>query len=121
MGAHYHPSLTDGTFDRKPANQSRPDMQELRQQVAQAEQTDAPDAGDVLLELDRSKKGEAPEKLRIAIKEYESHKYLDCRIWWRRQDGTWLPTKRGITVRGRELSDVMRVLAEAGKKLGANQ
>jgi len=120
-GPNYHPSLTDGTFDRRAAPQSRPDVPAVRQRTEEMQQTDAPDAGQILAEFDRTKRGEGAKKLQIALKTYENHPFVDCRIWWRRQDGTWMPTKRGITFRARELGDVQRALAEAAKRMGASQ
>jgi hypothetical protein len=74
---------------------------------------DPPDAGQVLFEADRTKKGEGPERLQIAVKDYLGKKYLDLRIWWRNRDGAWLPSKKGITIREREIDDVLCVLGEA--------
>jgi len=107
---HYHPSLSDGSLDRpRTAPPSVPDAQRP-----------PPDAGQVLLTLDRTKKGEGPERLQIAVKQYEGHKYLDLRVWWRKGNA-WLPSKRGITIRARELADVTRVLNEAARLMGGAQ
>src|SRR5437870_3816671 len=78
----------------------------------------APDAGHVLLELDRTKKGEGAERLQIAVKEYSGRKYVVLRIWWQNREGVWLPGKKGITVRAKEIADVQRVLADAARLLG---
>jgi hypothetical protein len=109
---HYHPSLSDGSLDRpRTAPPSAPN----------AEPLPPPDAGQVLLTLDRTKKGEGPERLQIAVKQYEGHQYLDLRIWWRKGDGTWLPSKRGITVRMKELADVTIALTKACRLVGGAQ
>jgi hypothetical protein len=122
MGApRYHPDLVSGALDKpRPGQQGRPDLPAVRQRMQEMDQAEAPDAGQVLLEIDRTKRGEGPEKLRIALKEYEGHPYLDLRIWWQRQ-GQWLPGKKGVTLRARDLADVQRVLAEAAKRMGVSQ
>jgi hypothetical protein len=115
-GPRYHDMLTSGALDKPRINAAT-----LRADIAEIEQREAPDAGQVLLEIDRTKRGEGPERLQVALKEYEGHQYLDLRIWWRKENGAWLPSKRGITIRARELADVMRVLADAGRLLGGQQ
>jgi hypothetical protein len=109
MRPNYHPALSDGSLDK------------VRSNITEIEKREPPDAGTVLLELDRTRKGEGPQKLRIAVKSYEGHAYLDLRVWWRKENGTWLPGKKGITVRARELADVQRALSEAGRLLGGSQ
>ncbi len=85
---------------------------------AAAAPSEAPDAGQVLFEADRTKKGEGPERLRISVREYQTSKFLDVRIWWRGRGDVWMPSKKGITVRLREIDDVIRVLGEAKLLLG---
>jgi hypothetical protein len=54
------------------------------------------------------------EELRVAWCEYEGRPYLSLRQWNRDQQGQWWPdSKRGITVRLRELADVADAIAEA--------
>lgn len=41
----------------------------------------------------------ATEQLQISINSYKDKKYLDLRIFYTTDDGgTWLPTKKGVTV-----------------------
>lgn len=66
------------------------------------------DAGQQLAKLAR---GET-EELRIALREYQNHKFLDIRKWWRNNEGQWLPGK-GVTVKVRELAAVRDAIAKA--------
>ena len=39
------------------------------------------------------------EQLQIAIKEYKGKRYLDLRIFYTTDNGgSWLPTKKGVTI-----------------------
>jgi hypothetical protein len=66
--------------------------------------------GDVeLIALERSK----TERLAVLWREYEGYHFVDIRVQFRADDGRWLPTKKGITVKLRELHNVFDALAKA--------
>ena len=56
-------------------------------------------------------RGPAAE-LRITLDEYEGHPYVQLRAW-ERGAGGWFPTKKGVTVRLRELEAVAEALRGA--------
>ena len=66
----------------------------------------------VLLRFARkpSKDGGAREEVRIAVRFYEGHPYIDVRHWFEAKP-EWKPTPRGITIRARELPLVAAALA----------
>jgi hypothetical protein len=39
------------------------------------------------------------EKLVLALDEYKDHPYLNLRVWACLDDGRWVPTKKGVTIR----------------------
>jgi hypothetical protein len=60
------------------------------------------------------------EQLRISLDEYEGKRYVSARIWYRdAAAGEYRPTKKGITIRARELPDVIAWLMDAERAMGA--
>lgn len=59
------------------------------------------------------------ERIRVSVNEYEGHEYVDCRVWFRNNEGEWLPTKKGITLNLHYAEDVIEALQIADKKLRA--
>jgi len=59
--------------------------------------------------------GRGPDKqLRIRLKEYQGHRYIDVREWALSKDGAfWFPTKKGGSIRTRELEHVIEALEKA--------
>lgn len=43
------------------------------------------------------------EELRLELSSYKDKPYLSLRLWWVTPDGTWAPSKKGISVRLGEL------------------
>lgn len=82
------------------------------------------ETGERLCTVARPGRGGKPdEELRVSLDEYEGHRYLSLRVWTRGQDGdggepVWFPTKRGVTVRARELLEVARAVVGAARRLG---
>lgn len=58
------------------------------------------------------------EQLRISVDEYEGKRYISARIWYRDAAGEYKPTKKGITIRSREIKDVIAWLIDAERELG---
>ena len=76
------------------------------------------DLGHRLLTLPRGQ----DEELRLSLDAYEGHPFLNVRIWTRDTDGRgWWPSKRGVTLKLRELADVAEALAEALDRMAEHQ
>ena len=63
-------------------------------------------------------RNEGKEELRISVDEFvddrgKSHRYVSLRIWFKGDGDKWLPTKKGITVRAKEILDVGLALKTA--------
>lgn len=52
------------------------------------------------------------EELRVELASLDGHPFINLRIWFRTPAGQWLPTKKGVTVRLRELPELLRALGE---------
>ena len=60
----------------------------------------------------------ATEQLQISINSYKDKKYLDLRIYYTTDDGgTWLPTKKGVTVSPDNLLTLKEAVEEAMMEL----
>lgn len=60
----------------------------------------------------------ATEQLQIAINEYKGKSYLDLRIFYTTDEGgTWLPTKKGVTVAPDNLELLKDAVEEAMKEM----
>ena len=60
----------------------------------------------------------ATEQLQISINSYKDKRYLDLRIYYTTDDGgTWLPTKKGVTVSPDNLVTLKDAVEEAMKEL----
>lgn len=60
----------------------------------------------------------ATEQLQISINSYKEKKYLDLRIFYTTDDGgTWLPTKKGVTVSPDNLLTLKEAVEEAMQEL----
>jgi len=53
------------------------------------------------------------EELRVSLDTYEGRPYVSVRLWAAGQDGQMWPTKKGTSVRVRELAEVARALMVA--------
>lgn len=59
-----------------------------------------------------------PMELRVVLDEYEGHKFLGLRLWEQGSDRNFYPTPKGITIRPREVYEVIRALCAGAKMLG---
>lgn len=50
------------------------------------------------------------EELRVTLSEYQGHPYVSLRVWAPGSDGQLWPTKKGCSVRIRELADLVEAL-----------
>ncbi len=56
------------------------------------------------------------EKIKVSIEEYKGHTFVDCRIYWD-DNGTWRPSKKGITFNGECIDEVITMLQRASRAL----
>ena len=69
------------------------------------------DDGEKLATISRG----ADRELRIRWRSFEGHPYLDLREWTKSEDGVAWPTKKGITIKPRELPAVLEAVTEAAR------
>ena len=50
------------------------------------------------------------EILKISIEEYNGHEFIDLRVYFDSGSGTYLPTKKGITLNGETISSAIDFL-----------
>jgi hypothetical protein len=79
--------------------------------------------GDIQLAVfPRGRRGEEDsEQLKIQVREYEGKKYLDLRIFFRGREGDMLATKKGLTLRVKELDQAIAALQRARSILNGGQ
>jgi hypothetical protein len=54
------------------------------------------------------------EELRVSLDEFKGHRYLSIRVWTRAfPTGQFTPTKKGVTIKLREIVEVGKALREA--------
>jgi hypothetical protein len=66
--------------------------------------------GDIELAVFERREG---ERLVVSWRQYEGHHFVDLRVQFRAEDGRWLPTKKGVTIKLRELHNVHDALTQA--------
>lgn len=67
----------------------------------------------ILTEYSKSKS----QKIRISVESFHDHNYLDIRMYFEAEDGTWRPTKRGVKINMNMFEDLMKTLVLADKEL----
>lgn len=75
----------------------------------------ADDADHVVLELPRGEN----EVLRVSRRMYEGKPFSDIRVYFRGKDGELHPTRKGCSVRDREIAQVAAALGRIAAKIGA--
>ena len=84
---------------------------------APPQKSQAPRVPDVVLaRIDRSF-GEKKEELRVALCEFEGKTYAGLRVIWRGREGEWLPGKAGITIRAKEIREVIAALQNIANEI----
>lgn len=53
------------------------------------------------------------ESVRVALDEYQGRKIIDCRVWWRDDDGVLRPGKSGLTLAIKHAPALADALAKA--------
>lgn len=51
--------------------------------------------------------------MRVALREHKGSKYVDMRVWFRKPDGSYQATSKGVTVRRAEILAVQSALDAA--------
>jgi transcriptional coactivator p15 (PC4) len=69
----------------------------------------------VVLELRRGEN----DVLRVTRKTYEGKPFTDVRVYYRADDGELRPTKKGCSIRDRELPQVLTALQRVAEKVAA--
>lgn len=68
----------------------------------------------IISEIEKNTK----EKIRVSIEEFKGHMFVDCRVYFVDDTGTWRPTKKGIALNSECIEDVINALQQASGKLG---
>lgn len=61
------------------------------------------------------------EELRVEPAEFRGAPFVSMRTWFRGSLGTWHPTRKGVSLRLRELPELVRVLGDAGVQLAGGR
>jgi hypothetical protein len=67
------------------------------------------DPGSVLWESPRGR----GHRIKLARKTYQGQVFFDLRVEFRREDGTWCPTRKGVSIRVGDLADLAAALSRA--------
>ncbi len=59
----------------------------------------------------------ANNKIRISITEFKGNNYIDVRVYYEDDAGEYKPTKKGVTFRPDQISQVMDGLLQAEKEM----
>jgi Transcriptional Coactivator p15 (PC4) len=57
------------------------------------------------------------EEIRVTIQNYQGTDIIDLRTYWQNAEGSWLPTKKGISLTYYVVEDVIKLLQKAFKKM----
>ena len=60
------------------------------------------------------------ERLRLARRTYQGRPYIDLRVEWRAPDGSWRPSRKGLSLRARELAELAGALDRAADRVVAD-
>jgi Transcriptional Coactivator p15 (PC4) len=52
------------------------------------------------------------EVIRVAVREFRGHQFVDIRVYYQDEAGSWLPTKKGVTIAPDLWSDFLEALAK---------
>ena len=57
------------------------------------------------------------EIIRIQLTEFVGKQFLNVRVWALRQDGEYVPTKKGLTLRVEQVDDLLEGINKAAEEL----
>jgi hypothetical protein len=60
------------------------------------------------------------EQLRVTLEEYEGHRFVSLRVW-ARENSQWWPSKKGCSIRRKELRGMIEALQRAEADLAAQE
>lgn len=66
------------------------------------------DTEEILLQLERGTEGTS--ELRITSAVFNGHSYIGVREWFKTEAGEWAPTKKGMSIKPREVAAVIAAL-----------
>ena len=55
------------------------------------------------------------ERVRVSIESWRGHSLVNLRVLWHRDDGEWLPSRKGLAVSTAKLPDLLTLLTQAMK------
>ena len=58
------------------------------------------------------------EKIRCLFKTYKGKQLFDIRVYYENDEGTWLPTKKGVCFTVDILNDLSNIVQNAVKEIG---
>lgn len=64
----------------------------------------------LMLQLPRGTEGTL--ELRVVFSEYNGHPFIGVREWFKTQEGEWRPTKKGFSIKPREVGKVIATLQQ---------
>lgn len=67
----------------------------------------------IISEIERNQK----ECIRVSLKEYKGHRFIDCRIFWKDDAGEYRPSKKGISLNDETVKEVITALSKADREL----
>jgi hypothetical protein len=59
------------------------------------------------------------ELLRLTVSEYRGQKLVDLRVWFKREDGEYAPSQKGIAIKPELLDEVIAALKTAQAQLSS--
>lgn len=72
-----------------------------------------------LATFDRSFDG-THEELRVTVSEYQGHKFINLRVFFQSKDGQWLPSKKGLGLKKKEIAGLIEALRKGAAVLGVS-
>jgi hypothetical protein len=57
------------------------------------------------------------EIIRVSIEEFRGSTFVDCRVFWKADNGEWRPSKKGIALNAGCIDPVIEALQKASKAL----
>lgn len=57
------------------------------------------------------------EVIRVTIQDYQGTELIDLRTYWQNKEGSYIPTKKGISLTYYVIEDVIKLLQKAFKKM----
>ena len=62
----------------------------------------------------------AQVELRLSLRKHRGHEFVDVRQFFATDDGEWLPSRRGVTLKPEQWDELMRAVVELDRRLRAS-